>query len=363
MMARLLTLSLLLITSLSAQARFLTEDAWEGDPQTPPSLHKYLYAYQNPTVYVDPDGNAPVLMESADALSQWADDTRKTASNLENNGINVFPAAAMGLGAGTLDILSGGVQIINQGVNLGVDALASPNSNSLFVHESRADLQETRGEVTNAIESTVNVAKITFEDPSAAGAKLKDITKAGVQSFAQGDTGAVGNTFSALAVAPSGIAAVNATAQGIRVTGQGIRSATNKFIPNNRINMRSPDDLMGVEPASPELLSAVSKKRDVVVAQPGSEELRMLDYFGAEASVGAANNTHILLRQNPSKAALLEEFLHGTQSKLGITDRLGTSGMGSAETHVKDFMIRHQKMLELSDEDVQILQVLKDKGL
>ncbi len=127
--------------------------------------------------------------------------------------------------------------------------------------------------------------------------------------------------------------------------------------------MRSADDLMGVEPASSELISAVSKKRDVVIAQPGSEELRMLDYFGAEASVGGAKNTHILLRENPSKPALLEEFLHGTQSKLGITDRLGTSGLGSAETHVKDFMIRHQKMLGLGDEDIQILQILRDKGL
>lgn len=32
--------------------------------------------------------------------------------------------------------------------------------------------------------------------------------------------------------------------------------------------MRSADDLMGVEPASPELISAVSIKRDVVIAQP-----------------------------------------------------------------------------------------------
>lgn len=39
--------------------RFLSQDAWEGDLNTPPSLHKYLYAYQNPTVYVDPDGNEP----------------------------------------------------------------------------------------------------------------------------------------------------------------------------------------------------------------------------------------------------------------------------------------------------------------
>src|ERR1700754_884865 len=109
---------------------------------------------------------------------------------------------------------------------------------------------------------------------------------------------------------------------------------------------------MGVEPASPELLAAVSEKRSLIIAQPGSDELRMLDYFEAEASVGEVDNSSILLRQNPSKAAVLEEFLHGTQSRLGIVDRLGTSGYGSAETHVKDFMIRHQGMLGLSDEDV-----------
>ena len=130
----------------------------------------------------------------------------------------------------------------------------------------------------------------------------------------------------------------------------------------NKINMRRADDLMGVEPVSPELISAVSKKRDVVIAQPGSEELRMLDYFGAEASVGGDNNTHILLRENPSKAALLEEFLHGTQSKLGITDRLGTSGLGSAETHVKDFMIRHQKMLGLGDETFRYCRYSEIRG-
>ncbi|MBZ2190595.1 hypothetical protein K8B33_15925 [Alcanivorax sp. JB21] len=41
-------------------ARFLSQDPWSGDVSMPPSLHKYLYAYQNPTVYVDPDGEEPI---------------------------------------------------------------------------------------------------------------------------------------------------------------------------------------------------------------------------------------------------------------------------------------------------------------
>ncbi|MEK6815128.1 MAG: RHS repeat-associated core domain-containing protein, partial [Nitrospirota bacterium] len=36
--------------------RFLTEDPYQGDPFTPPSLHRYLYAYGNPARYIDPTG-------------------------------------------------------------------------------------------------------------------------------------------------------------------------------------------------------------------------------------------------------------------------------------------------------------------
>ena len=36
--------------------RFLTEDPFGGTREQPPSLHQYLYAYQNPTVYTDPTG-------------------------------------------------------------------------------------------------------------------------------------------------------------------------------------------------------------------------------------------------------------------------------------------------------------------
>jgi hypothetical protein len=63
--------------------------------------------------------------------------------------------------------------------------------------------------------------------------------------------------------------------------------------------------------ATPELIEAVGSKggRSVTFTREGSEELRYLDYMGAEANVGGAGHTHILLRENPSKAAVLEEFL------------------------------------------------------
>jgi hypothetical protein len=33
-----------------------SQDPYHGEIGTPPSLHRYLYAYANPTVYLDPDG-------------------------------------------------------------------------------------------------------------------------------------------------------------------------------------------------------------------------------------------------------------------------------------------------------------------
>jgi len=38
-------------------ARFITEDSYLGEQGTPPSLNRYLYAYSNPTVYIDLEGH------------------------------------------------------------------------------------------------------------------------------------------------------------------------------------------------------------------------------------------------------------------------------------------------------------------
>ena len=54
---------------------FLSEDPHEGDPLNPLSLHRYLYAYGNPTVYVDPDGRASIsklLDNAAEGCGLWS---------------------------------------------------------------------------------------------------------------------------------------------------------------------------------------------------------------------------------------------------------------------------------------------------
>ena len=52
-------------------ARFTTQDPYLGDPGTPPSLHRYLYAYSNPLVFIDLLGYAAAYggSESVDFVS------------------------------------------------------------------------------------------------------------------------------------------------------------------------------------------------------------------------------------------------------------------------------------------------------
>ncbi len=129
---------------------------------------------------------------------------------------------------------------------------------------------------------------------------------------------------------------------------------------------RKTNDLLGVESASEELIKAIRRKGRVVeIIKPGTDEYAYMELFGFEANCGGENLTHILVRENPSKVALLEEFLHGTQSKAGIINKFtiqhsgdAQAGMLEAEKHVKNFMIKHKDLLKLWPEDVEKLEQL-----
>lgn len=126
--------------------------------------------------------------------------------------------------------------------------------------------------------------------------------------------------------------------------------AAEEVIPKREI-LKSPDELFGIEKASDDLMEAIGKRRDL---RTGQDIEKILDMQKAEASMFEGTDI-ILHRSSPSKAAMLEEVLHGTQSKAGIVERLGKQG---AEVHVKDFMLRHSKLLKLIPEDVKILEKL-----
>ena len=111
-----------------------------------------------------------------------------------------------------------------------------------------------------------------------------------------------------------------------------------------------------------ELINAMQAMgRTIHIAVKDSEDYKYLETMGAEASTNTGMPDHIIIKEDASKSALLEEFLHGVQNRIGIVNRLGVQG---AEVHVKDFMIRHAKMLGLNNAaDMELLAQLYSEEL
>ncbi|NJM08008.1 hypothetical protein HC891_20175 [Candidatus Gracilibacteria bacterium] len=109
----------------------------------------------------------------------------------------------------------------------------------------------------------------------------------------------------------------------------------------------------GEELADASLIDAVKQKGRNIYQD--DESVRMLDHFGANAS--AANATDITLRPDARKIEVLEEYLHTTQYRRGMDKYMTTAEL---ELHVKGFMVRHQRMLGISANDVAWLQKSMD---
>ena len=115
-----------------------------------------------------------------------------------------------------------------------------------------------------------------------------------------------------------------------------------------------------LQKATPTLLDGMRNKgRTIIMAEEGSDDLARLKATGASGSFIMTDQDEMImtLPEQPNKIAALEEFLHGTQTKLGTTQRL------SAEIEVKEFMLRHANMLGLSENDSIVLQAMKNQEI
>lgn len=102
-------------------------------------------------------------------------------------------------------------------------------------------------------------------------------------------------------------------------------------------------------PANPSWLERL-KTRGYLILQ-GAEVTDYLNARGANAATFGCKE--ILLRDDPRAVEVLEEFLHNVQVKLGMLERYSRTAL---ERHVKEFMLRHQRLLKLGEADVQWLQ-------
>lgn len=165
-------------------ARFLSQDPFEGNLDTPPSLHKYLYAYQNPTVYVDPDGRFPVLEQVADWLHQRSTDNTNALRDIQRqHGSSMGTrsiAAVSGIGATLFDVAGSAVDVVDVaadglggGVSKGLNAAGIEGPQ--FLQESARKTGERGRAVYEFGQNTA--AYVTQDDLS--GALSRDLGRAG----------------------------------------------------------------------------------------------------------------------------------------------------------------------------------------
>ncbi len=113
-------------------ARFITQDSYLGKPGTPPSLHRYLYAYSNPMVYIDRQGHRTrkwydFITYGLRETSNWLKSKISTATDFYGN--NTVSNVAEGLLYTFVDVGTGFVEapintietITNDSVNMYYD--------------------------------------------------------------------------------------------------------------------------------------------------------------------------------------------------------------------------------------------------
>ena|ERR1700730_16910570 len=88
-----------------------------------------------------------------------------------------------------------------------------------------------------------------------------------------------------------------------------------------------------------------------------AEIQRYLDYRKANAATFLEKD--LLLLPDPRKIEVLEEYLHNVQKDIGLLEKMTPAQM---EIHVKYFMLRHQKMLGISEADAQGLKNWLDRA-
>jgi len=112
-----------------------------------------------------------------------------------------------------------------------------------------------------------------------------------------------------------------------------------------------------------ELVQAMEGKgRTITIGEPGSRVWSDLETVGANAKVIYPWCDEIMVKSNAPRVALLEEFLHGTQQKIGLLD-IPEMPRHLPEIHVKDFMLRHSKMLDLTENEITLLEELKERAI
>jgi RHS repeat-associated protein len=126
---------------------FLTEDPAAGDANTPPSLHRYLYAYANPTIYIDPDGRITFIKDAKKKLETLAEEGLSSIDETSSTAEVVKTGLTSGLLKAGADFLG----LYNIAANVAAQALPGTKAEK----ESNAEIKQTVDKIKHAVKAGV----------------------------------------------------------------------------------------------------------------------------------------------------------------------------------------------------------------
>ncbi len=126
-------------------------------------------------------------------------------------------------------------------------------------------------------------------------------------------------------------------------------------MPTNEAGESHGGDARAAEHADGPLLDKL-RDRGYIIDQ-STEIQEYLDHRGANAATFLQGD--LLLRPDPRKVEIIEEYLHNVQRRVGLVSKMSPREL---EIHVKEFMVRHRKMLGISDADAGWLQCWLDSA-
>lgn len=171
--------------------RFLSQDSYLGEIDNPPSIHRYAWAHNRPTYYVDPSGNIAVLSDfqkridglRQDVVDVGTDFAEYAGRNqaLRMLGLDRRIAEDTGRLAGLFGAAGDAVGATNFAVNLGVLRFAESTS---LGQEAAVEL----GESISAVEQTW---KVVSTDPLGVAGRALNSVQETTEAAMRGDYRAI----------------------------------------------------------------------------------------------------------------------------------------------------------------------------
>ncbi|MEM1182384.1 MAG: polymorphic toxin-type HINT domain-containing protein, partial [Acidobacteriota bacterium] len=185
---------------------FLSEDPAQDDYLNPPSLHKYAYAFQNPTVYTDPTGEVEFFRKNVVGFFKrgGVDNAAEAAVGIEEEygkAAGLVSAGVLGvLGAGA-EMMAGIGEVANVAINVAVVTVAPTSS---LGQQAADELDAAILATEQAARGLYQAATWAIENPSEAGAIAVEAAKELGGNLAGGDVRTVTKTVAFVAEMAAG---------------------------------------------------------------------------------------------------------------------------------------------------------------